>query len=401
MLTEDGYIRKRKRQAKRLGIRFLFMRVFPINHRKIVFSSFEGDGGFGCNPRYIAEELHKRNNDYEMVWLTHDTSRQFPDYLKVVNDSPWNIAYHLSTAKIWVDNYRKPYGTLKRKGQYYIQTWHASIGFKAVGLYRGDKFPKIARLVSEADSALIDCMVINSEYCRKVYPKKLLYDGYMLKAGSPRVDCIINERDTLREVIRKKYRLPGEAKILLYAPTFRSGNQTQKKEVKACALTLDFNKLSAELTKKYAGEWYFFIRLHPQLSAKTLKLNIYENQEKKVVDVSQEDDMSQLIAAADILLTDYSSCAFDASYACIPVFLYADDLEEYVNDRGSLMWKSDELPFSISRSNEMLLENIRLFDYENYCKKVSEFMITQGVLEDGKSSDRVADEIDRRMIENV
>ena len=393
MSNEDRYIRKRKRQAKRLSIRFLLMRVFPINRRKIVFSSFEGDGGFGCNPRYIAEELHKRSNDYEMVWLTHDTSRQFPDYIKVANDSPWNTAYHLSTAKIWIDNYRKPYGTLKRKGQYYIQTWHASIGFKAVGLYRGDKFPKIARLVSEADSALIDCMVINSEYCRKVYPKKLLYDGYMLKAGSPRVDCLINDKDIIRKKNRNKYNLPEAAKIAIYAPTFRGGNQSEKKEVSAAETTLDFEKTITSLERRFGGNWFLFLRLHPQLAAKMSGMEINSGLNNRIRDVSKEDDMSQLLGACDALITDYSSCAFDAAFAGIPVFLYADDIQEYINNRGSFMWKREEIPFNIAENNKELTEIIMMFDAEKYKENIQFFMELHGICEDGRACKRVADKI--------
>jgi len=136
------------------------------------------------------------------------------------------------------------------------------------------------------------------------------------------------------------------------------------------------------------------LRLHPQLAA------IYEEMplEERVdctIDVSQADDTSELIAASDALLTDYSSCAFDAMYGGIPVFLYADDMEDYVEKRGQFMWKADELPFSIATDNEELENNIRLFENERYQNQRESFMREQGVMEDGKASARVADEIEK------
>ena len=160
IMKEEEYLKQRQQEADILSYKFLqAYNKYPIHQNKIVFSSFEGDGGFGCNPRYIAEELHKLDGSLEMIWLLHDTKKEFPAYIEPVKDSVENIVYHLATAKVWIDNYRKPYGALKREGQLYIQTWHGSMGIKAVGLYRGSLFPKIARMVSEWDSSLCDCLL--------------------------------------------------------------------------------------------------------------------------------------------------------------------------------------------------------------------------------------------------
>ena len=77
--------------------------------------------------------------------------------------------------------------------------------------------------------------------------------------------------------------------------------------------------------------------------------------------------MYEILAAMDAYVTDYSSAAFDAMCGRIPVFIYADDIEQYTHDRGSLIWNlsSDtdsevymnhnvtkydaELPFSIAK----------------------------------------------------
>lgn len=386
--SEENYILKRKIKAKILSGLFIVMRVFPVNKKKVAVSTFEGDGGFCCNPRYIVEELHRQNDKYKIVWLTKKESSEFPTYVHVKKYTPWRIAYHLATSKVWIDNYRKPLGTLKRKGQLYIQTWHASIGFKAVGLYRGDLFPKIARLVSEWDSKLTDYVISNSEYCDRVYPKKLLYNGPTLRYGSPRVDCLINDRDRLRYSIREKYGIAQSDKLLMFAPTFRGGNQKGNKQVKAPIPTIDFDALIDALEKKYDSSWKVFLRLHPQLSAQMDKMPLNKN-DVRLIDVSQEPDINELMAACDMVITDYSSCAFDAAFAHIPVLLYADDVEEYIKNRGQFVWEKEELPFDFAGDNEKLIYNIGQFDFDKYSHKVDAFVKQHSVVEKGDSAERV------------
>lgn len=370
------------------------MGLFPINKKKVVFSSFEGDGGFCCNPRYIAEELHRQRPDIKIVWLTRKDAEEFPEYVSVKKYTDWSIAYHLATAKVWVDNYRKPFGTIKRKKQIYIQTWHASIGFKAVGLYRGEKFPEIARIVSEADSSLADFFLSNSKYCNDVYPKKLLYRGLTLMTGSPRVDCMINRDPVLMDKVRRRIGVNHEDKLIMFAPTFRGGNQKGKKEVISEIPSIDFERLLGNLQKKYGGNWKVLLRLHPQLSAKMEKMPILQDDER-YIDVSQEPDISELLMCCDMVITDYSSCAFDAAFAHIPVLLYADDVQEYIENRGKFMWKRNELPFDIAENNEELEKNLQSFSLESYLKDVNGFMKKHVVLEDGHASERVVEEIIR------
>ncbi|MDD6192833.1 MAG: CDP-glycerol glycerophosphotransferase family protein [Lachnospiraceae bacterium] len=396
MSKESRYFCKRKCQAKILSILFLIMRIFPVKKDKIVFSTFEGDGGFCCNPRYIAEELHRRDFSCEMIWLTHDVRRNFPDYVKVIKYTPWNIAYHLTTAKIWVDNYRKPYGTIKRKGQIYLQTWHASIGFKAVGLYRGESFPKIAKKVSEWDSKLIDVMISNSKYCDQIYPKKLLYSGPTLRVGSPRVDCLINEKSRLHERIHQKLQVEKNTKLVLFAPTFRGGNQKAKKKVTSPIPTIDFDRLIRNLETKTECKWNVLLRLHPQLSAHMNKMSINCVNEK-IIDVSQEEDMSEVMGGCDLVITDYSSCAFDACFAGIPVLLYADDVKEYIANRGNFMWKREQLPFLMAENNDELMENVKKFNRNVYNEKIRLFAEKYEICENGHACQDIVDLIEEYM----
>ena len=240
MDSEDRYIRKRKIKAFFTYFFYGLLRIFPIKENKLVFTTFEGDGGYCCNPRYIADELLKRKKDYEIIWLVNNMKKDFPEGIRKVKNTYLNRAYHLVTAKVWVDNSRKAFGTAKRRKQLYIQTWHAALEFKPVGMFRGKLFPKIAHIVSAYDSSLADYVTSNSDWCTRLYPKMLLYHGNIIKTGSPRCDILINKRKEIYESVRDRYGIPKGAKVVMFAPTFRGGSQKGNRQVFVEEPTLDF-----------------------------------------------------------------------------------------------------------------------------------------------------------------
>lgn len=411
--SEQIYIQKRKRKAFMEGLLYIFFRVIPIQQNKITVCAFEGKGGFCCNPRYIVEELSKREREYRFIWLVNDLSKHFPDYVKPVKNTLWNRAYHLSTSKVWIDNYRKPYGTRKRKGQYYLQTWHGALAFKTLGLWRGEGFSKIAYLVSRNDANMTDYVICDSEWGRQVFPKGLVYDGEYLKYGSARCDILVNSRQERYVKVRGSYRLPKDARIVMFAPTFRETGQKGQRGVFVEENTLDFPRMIENLSRRFGGEWYLFLRLHPQLASQMEKYPL-EGLEKRTIDVSQADDMCEVMAAADVLITDYSSAAMDAGFVNIPVFLYADDLEQYTRDRGGMFWTFPEkgpgpivsnkamtpgiaatLPYPLARNNDELETNIQNFDDEVYREQVKKFAEAIGLVNDGRAAQRAADQVER------
>ena len=389
-MESDEYIASRMQQADTLSKLFQNMQTYPLDPKKIVVAAFEGKGRYGCNPRYIVEALHERDSSLKFVWLMHDTNHYFPEWIEKAEDTPENIAYHLSTARVWIDNYRKPLGTLKRPGQLYIQTWHGSLGIKAVGRFRGELLPKIAQIVSEADSKLIDYVITNSAYRTKLLPDLLFYDGPVLQIGMPRNDIIIAQREKYHKIVRERYGMPHDAKLLLFAPTFRGGNQSTQKQVTQGYPNVDFAGLAKCLKTGFGGEWHIMFRLHPQVAAKISEMPL-QNKILNIFDASQADDISELLAGCDALLTDYSSCAFDAAYAYIPVFLYADDVEAYRANRGKFMWKPGELPFTTAQTNAQLQRTIETFDFNAYRIRLQAFFRRIGLLEDSHASERAAD----------
>jgi len=411
-VNEKRYIQYRKVKALGNKICFMVCRMFPIKKNRIVVCTFEGKSGFGCNPKYIVEELHKRNENYEFVWLVNDTKKTFPGYIKKVPNTLWSRAYWLATSKIWIDNYRKPFGTIKRKNQYYFQTWHGTIGFKSTGLLRKKAFSKVAYLVSKNDSDMIDYVIIDSKWCEVMDPKALVYDGAFLKTGAPRCDILYGDKSDIRNQFREKIGLSQTDKIVMFAPTFREKSDRGVRKVYSQEWSIDFERMIANFEKRFGGNWCLCLRIHPQLAENILESHMLTSK-IKIIDISKEDDMNAGLAAVDALVTDYSSVAMDAGFMRIPVFIYADDIEKYIKDRGSMLWDfsgiSDgiiknsqdmipgidtELPFTVAQNNDDFEKNILEFKEEQYVNKMDKFEKDVELIFDGNASARVADKIE-------
>ena len=109
-----------------------------------------------------------------------------------------------------------------------------------------------------------------------------------------------------------------------------------------------------------------------------------------VIDATMYPDVQELLAAADAMLTDYSSAIFDFILTGRPGFILAEDYDAYEQVRG-FYYPLTETPFPLARTEEELLERIEEFEEENYQKKINAFLQEKGSVEDGKAAERVAE----------
>jgi len=75
---------------------------FPIDHKKIVYSNFNG-GCYGGNTKYIAQEFLKRGLDWKYYWVAA-SDYDLPKEIRPVRPNTPAFAWHMATAGVWVDN---------------------------------------------------------------------------------------------------------------------------------------------------------------------------------------------------------------------------------------------------------------------------------------------------------
>ena len=129
-----------------------------------------------------------------------------------------------------------------------------------------------------------------------------------------------------------------------------------------------------------------------QLSSETdIRDAIEQAANELSIDLSDDDELNDLLFVTNLLITDYSSAIFEASLLDIPMIFYAFDLYDYISNRDFYYDFENFVPGKIVFSENELITAVksRDFDYE----KVGAFKTKFFDNLDGNSSKRVADEI--------
>lgn len=354
-----------------------FFRLLPINSKKIVFDNFNGKG-YGCDPKYICEELIKSNCGYDLVWLAQKKPLDLPLQVRFVKYGSFSALKEQATAKIWIDNVKTSIKPRKRKSQFYLQTWHSSLGLK---MNEADAIETLSNeyiAVAKKDASITDLMYANSSFRENKYKTAYWYHGPVIRCGLPRCTPVLSPSKKIREKVNDYFKIKTK-NIILYAPTFR-------KDYCLDWYKFNYKKCLETLEKKFGGEFVLLMRLHPNASVLSGQLSYSDG----VLNASDYPDIQELLAVSSVLITDYSGCMFDFAFAKKPVFLYTPDLRCYIETDRNLYFQVEELPFPVCESEEELTLSIELFDQEEYKKQCAAFFDRIGLREDGRGAYEVA-----------
>lgn len=370
-------------------VRKIIMRI-PTNKRKVIFVSFDG-GGYSCNPKYIAQEMLKRKK-FRIYWLYSPKKvkdfADFPRGIKLIPMKTTKEFYHLATSGAIIANNRTTVWQryTKKKGQLYIQTWHGNMCFKKIeadapGL--GKDYIELAK----QDSKNTDFLLCGSKWRKETcFEHSFFYDGVITEFGLPRNDILLSSDQTqIKQRVCEKLNISPSASILIYAPTFRNSGSL-------LPYSLDYATLKQELEQKFGGDWVIISRLHPNLSS----IDNILPELPYVVDGSKFPDMQELLVASDIMITDYSGCAFDFMLTKRPVFIFATDIQEYTRERD-FYFPLTSTPFSIAESNQQLQQNIKTFDEKKYQNTLNHFMSKCGIYDTGAASVQCVNLIEQKI----
>ncbi|ART78810.1 CDP-glycerol glycerophosphotransferase family protein [Oceanisphaera avium] len=382
---DKGMLKDRLYHLIRIGYDRFFSLLFyfaPLKKNKIVFNSNYGKG-YGDNGKYIVEALLKQDQDYDIVWMLDRYNMDhavMPDKVRRVRYGSIQFIYEMMTAKVWVDNSRLKYHLYKRKSQFYIQTWHGGLGLKKVEADTElcSKYVKMAK----RDSRLANLFISNSGHLSHIFKNAFWYNGDILECGSPKNDILFADKTPFKEKVRAEFQLPATSKILLYAPTFRDNNNFT-------AYDIDLLQVKAALEHKYDENWVMLVRLHPNIDSESVA-EIFPD--KQIINASRFPDMQELILGSDMLVTDYSSCMFDSGMAEIPTFIYASDVESYVDERG-FYFTMQQQPFDFATDTQGLINALYAFNQPQYLANLAVFYDKVKLYDKGQASTVVAGKI--------
>ena len=370
---------------------FYLLRVFPIKKNKVIACVSAGRR-YDDNQKYILEELYTLRPDVDIVWVKDPRyAYELPEWMRAVKWHSWRCLYEYATAKIWTSNVTEPDYFVKRKGQLYVETWHGGLGIKKVsGDIIGEyavKWNKTLFLKNASDMA--DVYISNSDHLSIIYRRAFKFHGPIWKCGYPKNDMLVRNNPEDGEQARRELGIPKTNKVLLYAPTWRL-RFTEEKHIDMKVYDLDMQRLKQALTEKFGGEWTMLLRFHPKLR---LYAKGYQEVHPDMMDVTDYQDMQRLLMATDVMISDYSSCIFDAALRRIPCFTYATDFDQYKYEERGVYYGMEELPFPYATNNDEMEQNVRAFDMEDYLKKWDAFAVRMGLNETGHSARDIAEKM--------
>jgi len=368
------------RVIRREALMLLF-RCFPVKKNRVFLMSYYGKY-MNCNPYAIYSYLKKNHPQYEFVWVYNGENPE--ETVKIASYRSVKYYYYLRTSGFLIFNARPGMDIKKRKNQFYIQTWHSSLGFKMIEKDAPESLGRSYIKNAIKDSKNIDLLISGCRFRTDCFKRNFWYDGKIAEVGTPRNDVLFAEN--AEEIVRQtkaELGIDREAKILLYAPTFRSNGDVDY------AKSLDVSALKKALQEKMGGQWEIVFRLHP---------NVVFNDgfDPQIVNASTFGDMQALLMSADVVMTDYSSVMFDFMLLKRPCFLYCPDIEEYTKQERKTYFTVRELPFDLAKTNDELVENISTFDADAYMRKLNGFAESIGSFETGKACESIA-----RIMENI
>jgi teichoic acid ribitol-phosphate primase len=229
--------------------------------------------------------------------------------------------YLLQTSRlVVVDNAYLPIHVAPhRKQTQVVQVWHAEGALKRFGMDALHPPDEPERTFLHRN---YDWVVTSGEASREAWSRALRTPlGSVIGLGTPRTDFFFDTGalSEARARILAAYPTLAGRRVLLFAPTFRGRGKAKRP-----GAGLDMARVRAALPASDA----LVLKTHPNLDRRLVSTEGFD------VVVDPRLDLNDLLAAADVLITDYSSSIFDAALLRLRLLLVVPDLDAYELDPG-------------------------------------------------------------------
>ena len=304
---------------------------------RIVFMS---QPDFACNP-YTLWKYVVDNTDFETAWIV----KKINSY-EVLRERGIKCAVYdtiefyeiISAADIIIQNSYTYLNITKRDDQLLVNLWHGS-GVKAHDYYDHNLNPRhVIKLKNYFNK--VDLMCVHSLDDRFKLSAMLHFDlRKMYVTGQPRLDCVASSNGK-----RKIEELFGESinqyqNLIFFAPSYRSNMSCHAGKIYSDNIfrldDFDNDLLNEFLVKNNAAIVY---KLHPieQTAFQGRTFLMSERCFELTDNILFEHDIryGELLNAFDVMISDYSSIAYDFLVLNRPIVYLLPDFDEYKNAKG-------------------------------------------------------------------
>jgi len=205
----------------------------------------------------------------------------------------------------------------------FIQLWHASGAFKKVGFARAG-LPGGPRKGSTVHRGYTTA-IVSAEGVREPYATAFAMPVENVKAtGIPKTDRLFDAFwvSDSRASVRLELGIPSDARVTLVATTFHGHGQP--------TATVGADHIDWSVVADGLPGDFILVKNHPF----TRGIAPTYSPHARVIDVTERDDIDEIMAASDVVVTDFSSVIFDAAMLGKPVVYLFDDTMRYEASRG-------------------------------------------------------------------
>lgn len=349
--------------------------------------------------RYLCKYMLKNNPDWNIFWVINKEGERIDlegeEAIHFVVKGTPRYYRALYSSKVIVDDGMNVCKDDMRKDpkQLIYKLFKGSLGIKTMGkktvpLKKREKRAELGR----KHSLLVDYCISNSRFESKVYKRTFWKENKIIVSGHPRNDLLFadeDERKKAEQRVREYYHIEHQNHIALYAPTYRESRMIKEERE-----LMDIPGMKEALKNKFGGEWTVLVRVHPADMGKWEELE----QNSEAINVSDYPEITELLIASDVGVTDYSSWIYDYILLNKPGFLYTPDRVRYEKVRG-LYFPLEETPFGVAENNVQLCDIIANFDEEGYAQKIKEFLERQGCREKGNACEKFVEKLNEHVAE--
>ena len=341
--------------------------VMPFRKKNVwVFGCWEGKR-YDDNSRYLFEYVNENNKEIRCIWISRNTE---------VVESLSKKGYEVYTANSWkgiasmllagVSFYTNGMDDLSDlcwiKGSLVVCLNHGNTGIKKAAFtldkFKKDSLVKTIKLLRDKlfNYYYYDVCITTSPMSSDLFEE--LYGDHDKKkyviAGMPRND-ILRHRELFD--VKVPEIIDEACKYILYLPTYREYKNSVIKDL--MERMMDDRDIVSLFEK-----WNIRFLVKPHNIDETSEKLERTSQYFKFVNSQDVESTQVLMAFADCVITDYSSCGIDFAMTGKPVFIYVPDFEEYNKDNGFRdMWNSFYLEHPEYKDYEYLKnEIINYFD---------------------------------------
>ena len=302
--------RERSRRSRRL----LVEREAEALRPAVFMESFGGRSG-GDNPAAICEDLAAHDVRAPLWWSVVDGTVPVPSGAVpvVVGSQEWVEA--LRTSRVIVTNDHLPDWFSKREGQHLLQTWHGTPIKKLLhDAAPGSVSLRYQRLMARQVPQW-DLLLAQNREAEQRLRRALGYGGQVRVGEYPRNVRLLGGIAVGRRV-RSDLGIGEEQQVILYAPTWRE----RLRHPEGLAGHSNGQGLQGDVYPAHRTDAVVLMRTHHMNRARP---------GPGLVDVSRYPSIEELMMAADVLVSDYSSIFLDFALTGKPAVVFVPDLEHY------------------------------------------------------------------------